>query len=118
LILQLGQDHNGKLEAFGLMDGQNADRVIIGLGRWRLRFRQVACAALSQPADKGTQTVIVVVGEMGSALYEHAQIGLSSPHLRRLGTDRLGLQESRGSDDVVDQLRQAESLQVAAQLGQ
>ena len=61
---------------------------------------------------------MVVVGEMRSALDQHAQIGLALSHGRRPNADGLGLEQPGRSDDVIDQLRQSELVQPVPEFSQ
>ena len=46
LVLELGHDHDRKLQPLGLMDREDVDGVVVGLGGGRLRLGQMAHAAL------------------------------------------------------------------------
>ena len=46
LVLELGHDHDRKLEPLGLMDREDADGVVVGFRGGRLRLWQVANTAL------------------------------------------------------------------------
>ena len=61
---------------------------------------------------------MVVVGEVRGALDQHAQIGLALPHGRRTNAHSLGLEQPGRADDMIDQLRQPESIQLVPELGQ